>query len=200
MRIQNYESLIAQIENARRQMHELIDQEYDNFLLRLNSEEILSTDCKPVYLQRTLPLYSSPSMFKRQKPVSITFDDGRTIAVPTWKTAVTEIMKECNSDPVMHARLMDIREKVMGKQRTILSASPDGMDVPLKIDDELYMEGKYDAETMIYVATERVLRAIGYDYSNIKITIRDPSATYIPQEHVEETLEEDTSPSMCMQM
>lgn len=198
--LHNNENFIAQMEKARQEMHDLIDQKFNSILLRLNSEDFNNALGDPVCIQQTFPLYSHPSIFKGQKPVSITFADGRTIEVPTWKKAVTEIMKECNSDIVMHDRLMSIREKVMGKQRTILSASPDEMDVPLKIDGELYMEGKYDTETLMYVTTERILRAIGYDFSNISVTIKYPKLTYIPQEQVEPTLEEEDTASLLMSM
>jgi len=195
---QNKEIIIDQIEKARKEMHKIIDQRFDNILLRLNAEDFNITDGSSVCVHRTLPLCLHPSIFKGQKPVSITFADGRTVEVPTWKKAVTEIMKECNADPVMHERLMDIRGKVMGKQRTILSASPDGMDVPLKIDDELYLEAKYDTETLLYVTTDRILRAIGFNYSDISVTIKYPKLKCLPQELEEPVPEEDIGISMQM--
>ena len=194
------EKFIMQVEKVRREMHERIDREFDNFLLRLDSGKPEESFSEPVSIQHTLPLHAPPSLFKGQKPVSIEFADGRTVDVPTWKKAVVTIMRECDSDPVMHDRLMSIREKVMGKQRTILSASPDGMDAPLKIGDELYMEGKYDTETLIHVTTNRILRAVGFDYSNINITIQHPQLTHTPQEQEEPELAERGHASMEMQM
>lgn len=192
------QSIVDMVEETRRKMHKMIDQECDNFLLRLDSEELDATDVKRLYVERTLPLYAHPSVFKRQKPVSIAFADGRTMDVRTWKTAATAILKECNSDPVMHQRLLDLRGSISGRQRAILSDVPDGMDVPLCIDEGIYVEGKYDAETMMYVLTNRIFRAVGYDYSGIEITVRDPQQTYMQREEPEH--EELTAPSMMMQM
>lgn len=197
---QDRETFIAQIEKARREMHEHIDREFDYFLLRLGSEDMEANTGEPTCIQRTLPLYAPPAFFKGQKPVSVTFADGRTVDVPTWKKTVIEIMKECNDNPVMHERLMSIRGKVMGKQRTILDASPDGMDVPLKIDEELYLEGKYDTETLIYVTTNRVLRAVGYNYSNINITFQPHQLTIVQPEHEESSFVEEGIVSMELQM
>ena len=194
----NKQSIVDMVEETRRKMHKMIDQECDNFLLRLNSGELDAADAKLLFAERTLPLYAHPSMFKRQKPVSITFADGRTLDVRTWKTAATAILKECNSDPVMHQRLLDLRGSISGRQRAILSDVPDGMDVPLSIDEGIYVEGKYDAETMMHVLTNRIFRAVGYDYSGIEITVRDPQQTYVQCEEADH--EELGAPTMMMQM
>lgn len=185
------ENIISYLEQWRQDMHAMIDQECNNFLLRLNSEGWDSSGKGQVYVQRTLPLFSSPSLFKRQKPVSIDFGDGRVVPTRTWKHAVTVILQECISDPVMLNRLMDLRGNISGRQRTILSDTPDGLDIPLEITNGLYVEGKYDAETMIHVLTHRIFHAIGYDYNDIQITIRDPQHTYIPQPQVETIKKED---------
>lgn len=167
----NKESIVEEIEKVRREMHEMVDRECDSFLLYLSSDEPEAFRRERPHIERTLPLYAHPSMFKRQKPVSVIFEDGHTVEVRTWKNAVVTILKECNNDPVMHQRLMDLRGRISGRQRAILSDTPDGMDVPLKVDDGIYMEGKYDAETMMHVLTNRIFRAIDFDYSGIKITM-----------------------------
>lgn len=192
------QSIVDMVEKTRRKMHEMIDRECDNFLLRLDSDELEVADVKQLFAERTLPLYAHPSVFKRQKPVSVTFADERIMDVRTWKNAVTAILKECNSDPVMHQRLLDLRGSISGRQRAILSDVPDGMDVPLCIDEGIYVEGKYDAETMMHVLTNRIFRAVGYDYSGIEITVRDPQQTYAQREEPEH--EEIDAPSMMMQM
>lgn len=46
--------------------------------------------------------------------------------------------------------------------------------------------------------TERVFRAIGYDYGDIQIGVRDPKRTYVPQE--EAAPEDLPGPSMKMQL
>lgn len=198
MNKQSNEDIIEAVEESRRQMHEMIDREYDNFLynLKMGAE---NGSRENLCAERTLPLCVHPSLFKRQKPVSITFDDGHTVDVNTWKRAATVLLQACNCDPVMHQRLLDLREILAGRQRVILSASPEKMDVPLEIDEDLYLEGKFDAETMMYVLTNRVFRAIGFDYSGIEITVQNSHRTYASQETIE--LNEDMpEPPMAIQM
>ena len=59
--------------------------------------------------------------------------------------------------------------KVAGRWRTILGSSPEEMDVPLKVDKELYFEGKFDTEAMLNMLEKKVLEPAGGDYSSIKI-------------------------------
>lgn len=66
---------------------------------------------------------------------------------------------------------MAIRGKVMGRQRMILGASPQGMNVPMEIMPGLYMEGKFDTESLIYALTKRVFEPIGYGYGEILIQL-----------------------------
>ena len=50
------------------------------------------------------------------------------------------------------------------------------MDAPLKIDEELYFETKFDTEALISMMMKKVLEYVGYDYSGIVIqyTAREP--------------------------
>lgn len=58
------------------------------------------------------------------------------------------------------------------------------MDVPLKIDEGLYFEGKFDTEALLTIMIKKVLKPIGYDYSQIIIqyTDRDPLMSEIMEE------------------
>jgi len=49
----------------------------------------------------------------------------------------------------MHERLMQLRDKVFGRQRIIFGKVPEEMDVPLQIDKDLYFEAKFDTETLL---------------------------------------------------
>lgn len=95
------------------------------------------------------------------------------------------IMQDCNADPTMHTYLMELRGKVMGRQRTILAASPEKMHAPLEIDKELYMESYYDTASLLYVLKNRVLDEVGYNYSGIHVRLR--------QEQTQEEAQEQTS-------
>ena len=72
-------------------------------------------------------------------------------------------MKDCNNNPDTHERVMEIRNKVYGRDRVILSGSIEKMKVPIKIDEGLYFEARFDTETLMYVLRDRVLKAVGYD-------------------------------------
>ena len=43
------------------------------------------------------------------------------------------------------------------------------LDVPIKVDEELYFEGKFDTEAMLSMLEKKVLEPAGVDYSSIKI-------------------------------
>mgnify|MGYP000323683083 FL=1 len=49
----------------------------------------------------------------------------------------------------------------MGRQCTILAASPEKMHAPLEIDKELYIESYYDTASLLYVLKNRVLDEVG---------------------------------------
>lgn len=48
------------------------------------------------------------------------------------------------------------------------------MDSPIKIDDGIYMETKFDTESLLKVLTGRIFNAVGYDYSGIRLELYDP--------------------------
>jgi len=137
----------------------------------------------------TLPLTASSAAFKGEKPESLLFPGGREVKTPTWKTAVLAIMQDCNEDPVIHAHLMGLRGKVLGRQRTILAASPEKMHAPLEIDKDLYMESYYDTATLLYVLKNRVLDEVGYNYSSIHVRLRQEQV----QGQTREEMQEQTS-------
>ena len=58
------------------------------------------------------------------------------------------LLQTCNEQPDIHERFMEMCGKVAGRWRTILGSSPEEMDVPIKVDEELYFEGKFDTEAM----------------------------------------------------
>lgn len=118
------------------------------------------------------PLTVEPSIFKGKKPVGILFGETEREDISTWKMAVKEIMKRCNSDPEKHVALMNLRGRVAGRNRLLLSNKLDNMRSPYMISENLYMETHYDTETLIRILTSRVLDVIGYDYRHISIATR----------------------------
>ena len=167
----NSELPVELIEELRAQLHETVDRRIDALL----SGQVSQTE------RRSLPLDIHPSVFKGKRPLSVSFPDGRTVETTTWKKAVSAILADCNSDPAMHDRLMSISGKVFGRDRVLLG-DKNGMDSPVKIDEGLYMETKFDTESLLYVLRERILKPVGYDCEGIHIRCRDPEQTMSGQQ------------------
>lgn len=164
--VEQWSKILLQLETLRTELHGMVDAHIDALRYQMLTGEL------PEQQLRTRPLRADPYAFKGEKPESIQLPDGREVKTPTWKTAVLAILQDCNAEPDMHARLMELRGKIMGRQRTILAASPEGMHAPLEIDKNLYMESYYDTASLLYVLKERVLDAVGYDYSGICVRLQ----------------------------
>lgn len=182
------------VNESRNRMHQLVDKRCDEILDFIENGTSFSN--KP----RMLSLSSPPFLFKGTKPSAIVMKDGQIIPTNTWKSVAIAILKACNDEPKMHERLMGIRGSVAGRSRFILTGSPDEMNVPLKIDEELYFEGKFDSEYLIKMMTERVLKPIGYDYSDITIMLRPNEQTNVEVlEDTEEITQENEGDGIIIQ-
>jgi hypothetical protein len=118
------------------------------------------------------PITVNSAVFKGKKPVAVIIN-GVRIDVSKWKTVVTEIMKDCNSDPEKHVALMNLRGKISGRERVLLAKESNMMRSPIKIYENLYIETHYDTETLLRTLMTRILDAVDYDYSNILVAIRN---------------------------
>ena len=162
----NTDMTLESAERCRAYLHQLVDQYYDRLVQSIKTGEPLPAQ------NDVLPLSADSAQFKGRKPMAVIFPDGRRVDVSKWKAVAVVILQECVGTPLYGERLMAIRGKVMGRDRMILAASPDGMNVPLEIIPELFMEGKFDTESLLYVLTKRILEPVGYSYHNIKIELR----------------------------
>ena len=115
----------------------------------------------------------SPAELKGKKPLAIQTKSGEWIETLTWKKVVQKILQTYNENPESHKKFMDMRGKVFGRWGAILESTPDNMSVPLKIDENLYFEAKFDTETMIKVLLEKVLTPANCDCSEIKIRYKE---------------------------
>ena len=106
---------------------------------------------------------------KGKRPLEVQCALGEWIETPTWGKVAQKIVQTCNEQPDVHERFMEMCGKVAGRWRTILGSSPEEMDVPIKVDEELYFEGKFDTEAMLNMLEKKVLEPAGVDYSSIKI-------------------------------
>ena len=173
---------LSQLESLRSELHSMVDARVDGCIQHVLHGGVL--DIAPI-----MPLTASSVAFKGKKPESILFPDGREVKTPTWKAAVLAIMQDCNEYPMMHTHLMELRGKVLGRQRAILAASPEKMHAPLEIDKDLYMESYYDTGTLLYVLKNRVLDEVGYNYSGIRVQFRQEQV----QEQTQKEVQKQTS-------
>ncbi len=119
------------------------------------------------------PLCMEPGFFKGKPVVAVVFPDGVRIETPTWKKLVEIVMKRCNADSDKHGALMELRNRIQGRSRRLLGSGSAGMRSPIKIDRGLYMETHYDTESLLRIMKTRILDAVGYDYGNIRVAIRN---------------------------
>ena len=157
---------LEEAEKRRAELHNLVDASFDRIVQYIQAEGPF------LWQSGVLPLSTDPRQFKGTKPAAVIFPDGRRVEVTKWRDAVTLILRECANTPPYGERLMSIRGRVMGRQRTFLADSPKGMDAPLEIRPELFMEGKFDTEALLFTLTKRVLDPVGYSYSGISVQLR----------------------------
>lgn len=166
--------IIKELEAVRKRIIQEINTEFDLLIERAISEGM--TVCEPVpdeAYQSIYPLTAGAKIFKGMKPTNVIFENGARVHVSTWKQVVHEIMKECIKSEKNKQKLCELRGNVSGRKRLLLAEKPENMRSPLMLCDNLYMETHYDTETLLNVLTLRILGAIQYNYTNIKIAIRN---------------------------
>lgn len=175
--------ILKQLQNSLLEMDECIRQ----LMARIPNEE--STQGSYV-MERSLSV--TPTCFKGKKPLAILYPDGTEVEVHTWKQVASQLMRGCAEDELMAARLEDLSGKVFGRDRIILGKTGEGMDVPLKIKDNIYLEAKFDTESLLKVITNRIFDPIGYDYQDIRLQVIDPMMqVWMEQSNAEEMLTEE---------
>ena len=169
---------LTQIEQSRKQMHQKIDVQYDELVRKIlmDGKQLALDDG-----EQLLPLATDPARFKGMKPSLLLFPDSRTVTAQNWRQAILEILRDCNQDTVRHERMMQLRDVVAGRLRPLLSGSPKDMDIPLMIDENLYLEGKLDTEYLIKTVRDQILTPVGYDYDKIGIAVHDPKQEMVQQ-------------------
>lgn len=159
------------VEEIREELIQMVNRKCDAMLqMYQNGGQIVCSENR--VMERELA-WIAPATLKGKKPIGLKIASGENVKTPTWKSVVQTIMQHCNSQPDMHERLMQLSGKVAGRQRIILGKSAEEMDVPLKIDEGLYFEGKFDTEALLTMMAKKVLEPIGYDYSQIIIQYTD---------------------------
>jgi len=163
---------IQEIQNIRSEIMLKVDAAFAELIRKLescsdNSEQRWVGNYETVY-----PITVNSAIFKGKKPTAVLFGDER-IEVSKWKTVVAEIMKRCNEDSEKHVSLMNLRGKISGRERVILAKDGGKMRSPMKISENLYIETHYDTETLLRTLMTRILDVVDYDYSCIKVAVRN---------------------------
>jgi len=162
---------IQEIQSARNQAVREIDAIFLELTQSLTNESAQSNPDANENYDSIYPLSFNTAEFKGKKPTSLIFGTER-VTVYTWRMVFSKIMERCNADVDMHNALMNLRDRVSGKARVILSDRPDGMRTPLEIAHKLYAETHYDTGTLLHILMHRILDPVKYDYSNIYVAVR----------------------------
>ena len=164
-------SIIQELENIRSEVL-MTDTHLKELIRRLENNSGIIEARTSENFETVYSININPVIFKGKKPTAVIFGDERMDA-RNWKTVVELIMKRCNKDTEKHVSLMNLRDKIFGRDRVLLSKENDGMHSPLKIDENLYVETHYDAESLMRILLARILDAVDYDYSNISVSTRN---------------------------
>lgn len=148
-------------------------------LLEDNSDNNSNNDNYDYYYQEkqynieyeTICSVNNVITYKGRKPLAVKIGDTRIIT-PTWKSVVKTVLKEVLKQSDMRERIFYLRDRLLGTKRKKLSSTADGMYSPLKLEEGLYIEMNYNAETLMNLLIE-ILNEISYNYDEIKIVIKN---------------------------
>ena len=157
---------IKELKKAMESIISSINATFDRMLLSLEGKEVPDLPAEYAY-----PFTADTNIFIGMKPVAVLFGEER-VATDNWRKVYAAIMAKCNAETQCHKNLMYLRDKVMGRDRKLLSHSPDGMRRPLKISEDMYAEVCYGTGTLLYILRDRILAPARFDYSGISIVIK----------------------------
>lgn len=66
------------------------------------------------------------------------------------------------------------------------------MNVPIKVDEGLYFEGKFDTEYLLKMLTDKVFSKVRYPYEFIEVEVRETGQDIVPAEEHENTMSTQT--------
>jgi len=162
---------LREIQNTRGEIMLKVDAAFAELIRRLESNEEPVANRQTESYETIYPITTNPAIFKGKKPTVMMFGDEQ-VDVRTWKMVAEEMMRRCNADPEKHVALMNLRGRISGRERVFLAKDSNHMLSPKKIDENLYIETNYDAETLMRILMTRILDAVDYDYSNISVATR----------------------------
>ena len=162
------ETALLELKTLRENLLSIVNTSIDGLITRLENADEIET---ALSFEIIYPLSVNPHLFKGTKPITVLFGKER-VAVKNWRSVCMEILQRCIVDPEKHSNLLYLRNKIHGRVRTILSDKPDGMNRPLKLENELYLETYFDTEWLIRILTNEILNTLRFDYSDISIEVR----------------------------
>lgn len=165
--------VVLELETLREELIREIDEKISQVVKGLQKEpspQQASRSEKPY--ESVYPLNVGTGIYKGKHPTGVIFADGSRKESPTWKKVMEEILKDCCKDEEKQQSLMDLRGKILGRNRVLVGSETGKMRSPIKIDEALYVETHYDAETLLRILTTRILDKVGYDYSGIRIAVQ----------------------------
>ena len=148
-----------------------IDEKIGQMLKKLHTNHQKNHVQTRVY-ESVYPLNVGTGIYKGKRPTAVIFPGEVRKECPTWKKVMEEILKDCCKNLERHQMLMDLRGKILGRNRVLLGSETGKMRSPVKIDEALFVETHYDAETLLRILTTRILDEVGYDYSKIQIAVK----------------------------
>ena len=138
-----------------------IDEKIGQMLKKLQNEN--NTNHQKNHVQTRVyegvyPLNVGTGIYKGKRPTAVIFPGEVRKECPTWKKVMEEILKDCC--------------KNLERHQVLLGSETGKMRSPVKIDEALFVETHYDAETLLRILTTRILDEVGYDYSKIQIAVK----------------------------
>lgn len=162
-------NIINDIREKQNQLIVMVNATFDELVRKVEEIQAEGNENEIEY-ESVYPITNTTG-FKGKKPIAVKIAAERMTA-PTWKIVVEKILKEVLKEKEMEDRLMALRDKILGRKRTRVSASSSTMRSPLKINEKLYIETHYDTETLMNFLIQ-ILSEIHYDYNNIEVVIKN---------------------------
>ena len=167
--------VVLELQELKEELVREIDEKIEQIIekLRNDGQTVFAGDNVPVReFESVYPLSAGTGIYKGKRPTGIVFAGGERVESATWKKVMEEILKDCCKDERKQKALMDLRGKILGRNRVLVGSETGKMRSPVKIDEALYVETHYDAETLLRILTTRILDEVGYDYSKIRIAVK----------------------------
>lgn len=166
---------VLELQTLREELIREIDEKINQMIEKLQQEQQETPQRKYVparNYESIYPLNIGTGIFKGKRPTGVIFPNGERAESPTWKRVMEEILLDCCKDPAKRQMLLNLRGKILGRNRVLLGSETGKMHSPVKIMDALYVETHYDAETLLRILTTRILDEVGYDYSRIQVAVK----------------------------